>query len=138
VALTGPSGVSAPKFIQSVGGTTAVQPGRARNRGSGAHTRGRRLHHRGEPQGERVPQSRLSFGHGSSYGFLTWAFVAIGGASLLALLALLPSAVVRARGVVPPKRKAAPQQLDDIAALHDSGAPSDEEYEAAKRQLDGL
>ena len=75
---------------------------------------------------------------GSSYGFLTWAFVAIGGASLLALLALLPSAVVRARGVVPPKRKAAPQQLDDIAALHDSGAPSDEEYEATKRQLDGL
>ena len=81
---------------------------------------------------------RLSFGHGSSYGFLTWAFVAIGGASLLALLALLPAAAVRARRVVPQKRKAALQQLDDIAALHDSGALSDEEYEAAKRQLDGL
>jgi len=54
-------------------------------------------------------------------------------------LALLPSAVVRARRVVPPKRKTALQQLDDIAALHDSGALCDEEYEAAKRQLlDGL
>jgi len=67
------------------------------------------------------------------------AFVALGGASLLTLLTLLSSAVVRARRVVPPKRKTALQQLDDIAALHDSGALCDEEYEAAKRQLlDGL
>ena len=70
---------------------------------------------------------------------MTWAFVALGGASLLVLVGLLPAAVVRDRRVAPPKRKTALQQLDDIAALHNSGALSDEEYEAANRQLlDGL
>lgn len=113
VAITGPSGLSA----STAGDYTIAANGKA--------------------SADLSP--RLSFGDGSSYGFLTWAFVALGGASLLTLLALLPSALVRARRVAPPKRKTALQQLDDIAALHDSGALSDEEYEAPKRQpVDGL
>jgi hypothetical protein len=136
---TGPSGVSAPKFIQSVGDSTAVNQdvhvtaGMAHIPAAGDYT----IAADGKASAYLSP--RLSFGHGRNYEFLTWAFVALGGASLLVLLGLLPAAVVCARRVAPPKRKTALQQLDDIAALHNSGALPDEEYEAANRQLlDGL
>jgi hypothetical protein len=128
-AITPPSGAAAPKFIRSVGGTTAdnqdvrVWVGVARILVAGDYT----VVANGKTSGYLSP--RLSFGHGSSYGFLPWVFVGLGGASLLALMFLMVSTATASHA----------KQLDHIASLHNSGALSDEEYEAARRRaLDDL
>ena len=94
---------------------------------------------------------RLSFGHGGQFGFLPWVFAGLFVASLLALLAakLIPR---RTREVcLPvsrPTRRASRrvratdeglriQRLKTLTSLHESGALTDEEFEAEKRRVLG-
>lgn len=139
VTISGPNGAAAPKFVQSLGGTTAdnqdvhVTVGVVHVPTAGDYT----VATSGKTSAYLSP--RLSLGHDSRYRFVTWVFAALGGTSVLTLLALVPAAMARARPEVPPQRKTTLQQLDDLAALHNSGALSDGEYEAVKRKLlDGL
>jgi hypothetical protein len=137
VAVSPPSGVATPKFIRGVGGTTAVNQdvhvpvGVMHIPAAGDYT----ITTNGKASAFISP--RLSFGHGSSYGFVPWLFVGLGAVSLLTLLGLLVSALgsTTTRPAGSTKPKTALRQLEDIASLHNSGALSEEEYEAAKRRI---
>jgi hypothetical protein len=138
VTITAPSGVATPKFIQNVGGTTAdnqdvhVTVGVVHIPAAGDYT----VTANGKASAFLSP--RLSFGHGSSYGWLRWLFVGLGVVSLLGLLAS-PFVGPRSQPIVQPAPKTPLRRLEDIASLHKSGALTDEEYEAEKRRiLDGL
>jgi hypothetical protein len=111
----------------------------------------------------------LAFGHGSSYGNLPWIFAAIFVIALVALIIVRTWAARRARsaqgtpawagdGYVPPPIQAVPtvtyqpqasytpsdqgiriEQLNTLARLRDSGALTEDEYDAEKKRvLDGL
>lgn len=99
---------------------------------------------------------RLAFGHGSSYGYLHWAFAGLFGVGLLDLIMSLVfarrrgggrSAVVGLREMPPPVVPVDPytptdervrlEQLKTISALRDSGALSADEFEAEKRRILG-
>jgi hypothetical protein len=138
VTITPPSGVATPRFIQSVGETSAdnqdvhVAAGVVHIPAPGDYT----ITANGKSSAYLSP--RLSFGHGSSYGFLLWVFI---GLLAVGLLGLLASSFVglRSHPTVQSTPKTPLRQLEDIASLHKSGALSDEEYEAEKRRiLDGL
>ncbi len=138
VTITPPSGVATPKFIQSVGETTAdnqdvhVLVGAVRIPAAGDYT----ITANGKANAYLSP--RLSFGHVNSYGFLDWVFMGLLAVGLLGLLAS-PFVGPRSRPVDRPKPKTPLRQLEDIASLHKSGALTDEEYEAEKRRiLNGL
>lgn len=85
---------------------------------------------------------RLAFGHRGQFGFLPWVFAGLFAPSLLGLLtAKLMLRRVRQVSVPFP---AAPtdegiriQQLKPLTSLHESGALTDEEFEAEKRRLLG-
>jgi hypothetical protein len=135
VSFTPPSGVAAPKFIQDVGETTAdnqdvrVAVGVVHIPTAGDYT----ITANGRASAYLSP--RLSFGHGSSYGYLDWLFLILGGVGLLGLLAS-PLVGKRGRPIVRPKPTKTPlRRLEDIASLHKSGALTDEEYEAEKRRI---
>ena len=105
---------------------------------------------------------RLAFGHGSSYGWLTWVFgglLALGVVELVAALfwsarsaktarPLAPEELMsldeptwssRARAQRPATRRRDQgvrlEQLRQLAALRDSGALTEEEFEAEKRRI---
>jgi hypothetical protein len=105
---------------------------------------------------------RLAFGHGSSYGWLTWVFgglLAFGIVGLVAALMWSAKAAKRARplapeellsfdeptGSPPPFQTVASyapsnqgvrlEQLKQLAALRDSGALTDDEFDAEKRRI---
>jgi hypothetical protein len=138
VTITPPSGVATPKFIQNVGDTSAdnqdvhVAVGVVHIPAAGDYT----ITANGKSSAYLSP--RLSFGHGSGYGFLDWVFI---GLLVVGLLGLLASPFVgsRSQSIVRPKPKTPLRQLEDIASLYKSGALTDEEYETEKRRiLDGL
>jgi hypothetical protein len=70
---------------------------------------------------------RLAFGHGSSYGWLLWLF---GGLFALGLVELFPSLIWSARA----GKKARPLAPHELL-LRDSGALTEEEFEAEKRHI---
>jgi hypothetical protein len=100
---------------------------------------------------------RLAFGHGSSYGWLTWMFavlLAAGAVELTVALLLSARSAKRARPLTPQELgdvepptwdaglSAVPtdqairlQQLKQLAALRDSGALTEDEFEAEKRRI---
>ena len=105
---------------------------------------------------------RLAFGHSSSYGFLVWVFVGLFVAGLVAFLLsaiwlgrvrrAAMSAVVPAHPEFPVVSVAAPgappptaheltdegvrlERLKTLAALRDSGALTQEEFETEKRRI---
>ena len=98
---------------------------------------------------------QLAFGHGSSYGWLVWAFAGLFVLGLLELTASILWAVRSRRPVaralpsadpcrrhVPGRRPYTPtddgiriEQLKNLAALRDSGALTDDEFEAEKRRI---
>ncbi len=108
----------------------------------------------------------LAFGHGSSYGYLPWILAAIFGFGVVDLLiARVWAARVKRRDFVPPPMQAPTwtptvvptqfaqpagsftpsdegirvQTLNTLARLRDSGALTEDEYEAEKKRvLDGL
>ena len=97
VAITPSSGSAKPTFTQNLGGTDAdnqdarVQVGVAHVPATGDYA----VTTDGKASAFISP--RVSFGHGSDYGFLPWLFAGLAGVSVIALLALMVSALNRAR-----------------------------------------
>jgi hypothetical protein len=160
--VTPPAGVPKPKVTESIGGTTTVN--------SDTHVRvwvmrvakegTYDIETDGAVNGYISP--RLAFGHGSSYGWLPWAF---GGLFVLGLVELFAAmfwsakSAKRARPLAPeellsfdeptaspPSLQTVPnytpsdqgvrlEQLKQLAALRDSGALTDAEFEAEKRRI---
>lgn len=152
VSIEPPEGVADPLVIESIGGTTTVN--------SDTHVRvwtaqiaengTYRVTTDGDVNGYISP--RLAFGHGTSHGWLPWVFGGLAGAGALLLI---PSviwsvrAAKRARPLAPdetlPVETATPkapsdqgirlEQLRTLAGLRDSGALSEEEFQAEKRRI---
>jgi hypothetical protein len=159
--ITPPAGVPKPEVTESVGGTTTVnsdthvqvwvvQMPKEGTYGVVAD---------GNVNGYISP--RLAFGHGSSYGWLTWVFgglLALGVVVLIAALfwsarsakaarPLEPQGLLNVDGPTRGAETAAPpsyapsdqgvrlEQLKALAALRDSGALTDAEFEAEKRRV---
>lgn len=93
VTITPPGGSAGPTFVQNIGGTDAdnqdarVQVGVAHIPAAGDYTI------KADGKASAFLSPRLSFGHGSDYGFLPWLFAGLGGLSLLALLVSALSSV---------------------------------------------
>src|SRR5258705_11959874 len=160
--ITPPVGVEKPQVTESIGGTTTVN--------SDTHVQVwvvQILHEGtydivtdGNINGYINP--RLAFGHGSSYGWVTWVFgglLALGVLELAAALMWSAKSAKRARPLAPDELvsfdeptgsahplQAAPsytpsdegvrlEQLKQLAALRDSGALTEDEFEAEKRRV---
>jgi hypothetical protein len=159
-SITPPAGVPKPQVIESVGGTTTVN--------SDTHVQVWVVH---------VPQDgtydvvtdgnvngyispRLAFGHGSSYGWLTWVFGGLFAVGVVGLVvALLWSARsaktarpiareemmghdeptwssgITAASYAPSDQGVRLEQLRQLAALRDSGALTEAEFQAEKRRI---
>jgi hypothetical protein len=160
--ITPPEGVSDPKVIESIGGTTTVN--------SDTHVRVWVVQIAEEGSYDVVTNGnvngyispRLAFGHGSAHGWLVWVF---GGLFVLGLLELFAALIWSARSAKrarplgteealtgdQPTWNANPgpsassysptadgvrvEQLKSLAALRDSGALTQEEFEAEKRRI---
>jgi Short C-terminal domain len=145
VTIDPPPGVAQPQLTDDVGATTTVNND-ARRRVWVAHipeTGDYTVTTDGKVSAFISP--RLSFGHGAQFGFLPWIFAGLFVASLLALLAatLIPRRT-REVGVPFPVTPVTPtdegiriQQLKTLTSLHESGALTDEEFEAEKRRVLG-
>jgi hypothetical protein len=163
--ITPPAGVPKPQVSENVGATTSVN--------SDVHVRvwtvqipqeaTYDVETDGKVNGYISP--RLAFGHGSSYGWLTWVFgglLALGVVELVAALFWSARSGKKARPLAPeellsfdeptgsaPALQSVPsyppsdqgvrlEQLKQLAALRDSGALTEAEFEAEKhRILDG-
>ena len=160
--ITPPESVAKPQVTESIGGTTTVN--------SDTHVRvwvvqiteagTYDIVTDGNVNGYISP--RLAFGHGSSYGWLTWVFgglLALGIVELVAALMWSAKSAKRARplapeellsfdeptGSPPPLQTVASytpsdqgvrlEQLKQLAALRDSGALTEDEFEAEKRRI---
>jgi hypothetical protein len=167
--ITPPAGVSKPQVTESVGGTTTVN--------SDTHVQVWVVQIPEEGTYEIVADGnvngyigpRLAFGHGSSYGWLTWVFsglLALGVVELVAALFWSARSAKAARplppqelldlneptwgagltavSTSPPVDSYTPsdqgvrlEQLKQLAALRDSGALTEDEFEAEKRRILG-
>jgi hypothetical protein len=160
-SITPPAGVPKPQVTESVGGTTSVnsdvhvQVWTVQVPAEGTYN----VETDGKVSGYIDP--RLAFGHGSSYGWLWWLFgglLALGIVELVAALTWSARSARRARPLEPqellnvnetweaPRLRAVPsdppgdqgirlEQLKQLAALRDSGALSDDEFESEKRRI---
>jgi Short C-terminal domain len=159
-SITPPAGVPKPQVTESVGGTTTVN--------SDTHV---------QVWVVQIPQDgtydivadgnvngyispRLAFGHGSSYGWLTWVFgglLALGVVELVVALLWSARSAKAARPLAPEEMlslneptwssgTASPsyapsdqgvrlEQLRQLAALRDSGALTEAEFAAEKRRI---
>nr|WP_090341507.1 SHOCT domain-containing protein [Mycolicibacterium malmesburyense]CRL71466.1 hypothetical protein CPGR_01962 [Mycolicibacterium malmesburyense] len=147
INIDAPDGVADPAVTQSIGQTTTVN--------SDTHVRvwvlqvpeagTYRVTTDGNVNGYINP--RLAFGHGSSYGWLVWLF---GGLAALGVLELIAALIWSARSakaarplaVSTPASAQQPndqgvrfEQLKRLAALRDSGALTQDEFEAEKRRI---
>jgi putative oligomerization/nucleic acid binding protein len=159
IRIDPPSGVPEPEVTESIGGTTTVNSDThvrvwvVQIPETGTYD----ITTDGDVNGYISP--RLAFGHDSSYGWLVWLF---GGLFILGLLELFASLFwsartgKKARPLAPhelvtldqPTWSAGPaasytptddgvrlEQLKTLAALRDSGALTQEEFEAEKRRI---
>jgi Short C-terminal domain len=157
-SMTPPEGVPEPKVTESIGGTTTVNSDThvrvwvVRIAEEGTYD----IVTNGNINGYISP--RLAFGHSTSYGWLVWVF---GGLFVLGLVELFWSAKSgkKARPLAPhellvpvePTWSAGPapstpsytptdqgirlEQLKQLAALRDSGALTEDEFEEEKRRI---
>jgi hypothetical protein len=160
--VTPPEGVPKPEVTESIGGTTTVN--------SDTHVQvwvmqivqegTYDIETDGAVNGYISPH--LAFGHGSSYGWLTWVFgglLAFGVVELVVVLMWSARSAKRARPLAPEellsfdRPTAGPsqlqslasytpsdqgvrlEQLKQLAALRDSGALTEEEFETEKRRI---
>ncbi|MBA0047524.1 SHOCT domain-containing protein [Mycobacterium sp. NPDC050853] len=143
-----PAGVAEPQVRESIGSSTTVN-GDARRRvwvaqipAAGTYD----VQVEGEINGFVNP--RLAFGHGSPYWALTWLFAGLLGVAIIGWIAYV---LTRSR-TTHPSSPAGPQpiasyepsdsgirleQLKSLAALRDSGALTETEFEAEKRRVLG-
>lgn len=143
VTIAPPEGVAQPTVNENIGSTTTVNND-ARVRVwvaqipvSGTYT----VTTDGQVNGYVNP--RLAFGHKSSYGFLVWAFVALFVVGLvdsimsgLWLGRTRRRAVVAAAGAYEPGDQGVRlERLKTLAGLRDSGALTEQEFEAEKRRI---
>ena len=166
-SITAPEGVPKPQVTESVGGTTTVN--------SDTHVRVWVVQIREEGTHDIVTDGnvdgyispRFAFGHGNSYGWLTWVFgglLALGAVELVAALFWSARSAKAARPLEPhemvnldeptwgagltavptatPADSYTPsdqgvclEQLKQLAALRDSGALTEAEFEAEKRRI---
>ncbi|MFG1932173.1 SHOCT domain-containing protein [Mycobacterium sp. NPDC048908] len=160
-SINPPQGVEKPQVIESVGGTTTVN--------SDTHVQVWLI---------QIPQQgiydvvtdgnvngyispRLAFGHGTSYGWLSWVFgglLALGIVELVAALLWSTRSAKKARPLIqeesirldepapasgpgtassyaPSDRGVRLEQLRQLAALRDSGALTQDEFETEKRRI---
>lgn len=156
VTITPPDGVPQPAVTENIGSTTTVN--------NDAHVRvwlaqipaegTYNIATDGQVSGFIEP--RLAFGHSSSYGFVVWVFVTLFVAGLVVSIVAgrwlgrarrkAATAVVQA---VSPSAPAEPpvtaqhlgdegvrlERLKTLAALRDSGALTEEEFQAEKRRV---
>jgi hypothetical protein len=162
LSITPPAGVAKPEVAENVGGTTSVN--------SDVHVRvwtvqipqqgTYDIETDGKVNGYISP--RLAFGHGSSYGWLTWVFGGLLGLGVVGLGAALfwsARSGKKARPLAPeellsfdeptgtaPRLQSVPssapgdqgvrlEQLKQLAALRDSGALTEAEFEAEKHRI---
>jgi hypothetical protein len=158
-SITPPQGVAKPEVTESVGGTTTVN--------SDTHVQVWLVQIPQEGTYDIVTDGnvngyispRLAFGHGSSYGWLTWVFgglLALGVVELVVALFWSARSAKAARPLTPEETVhldeatlssgSAPsftptdqgvrlQQLRQLAALRDSGALTQDEFETEKRRI---
>ena len=161
VNIEPPDGVADPVVTENIGGTTTVNSDLhvrvwvVQIAEAGTY----RVSTDGDVGGYIRPS--LAFGHGSSYGWLPWLFgglAAVGVAELAAALIWSARANKKARPLAPhevmpvdgPALHSVPtasagfapsdqairlEQLKQLAALRDSGALTDDEFEAEKRRI---
>jgi hypothetical protein len=160
--LEAPDGAPDPEVTESIGGTTTVNSDThvriwvAEIEEAGSY----RVTTDGNVGGYINP--RLAFGHGSAYTWLLWLFGALAVLGVVALVVavvwsaraakaarpLAPHEVLPADGptvhamptanYTPTDQSIRLEQLRQLAALRDSGALTDDEFEAEKRRiLDG-
>ncbi|CQD16463.1 hypothetical protein BN1232_03560 [Mycobacterium lentiflavum] len=160
VTISPPDGVAQPTMTESIGSTTSVNNDAhvrvwvAQIPAEGTYN----ITTDGQVNGFIAP--RLAFGHSTSYGFLIWLFV---GMFVVGLAASIPAgrwlrstrrkaATAVVEGSWPVVSVAAPQQssttayepsdqgvrlerLKTLAALRDSGALTEEEFQNEKRRI---
>ncbi len=140
LTIAPPEGIPDPQVTESYGTTTTVN--------NDAHIRvwvvqipaegTYDINTDGKVNGYINPQ--LAFGHDSSYGWLAWAFAGLFVVGLLELTASILWAV-RARKATRPSvhtptdDRIRIEQLKNLAALRDSGALTEAEFETEKRRL---
>jgi hypothetical protein len=157
LTITPPDGVAQPVVTENVGSTTTVN--------NDAHIRvwvtqipvSGTYNVTTDGQVNGYIQPRLAFGHKSSYGWLVWLFVAMFVAGLVgsilsgswlartrrkAVVAASPYFPIPVPPVVPTVAVHEPsdegvrlERLKTLAALRDSGALSQEEFETEKRRI---
>jgi hypothetical protein len=158
--ITPPAGIAKPIVTESIGGTTSVnsdvrvQVWVVQIAEAGTYD----IETDGNVGGYISP--RLAFGHGSSYGWLTWVFgglLALGALELTVALFWSARSAKAARPLEPEELLTPPEpawdgrlravpttpsdqgvrleQLKQLAALRDSGALTDQEFEAEKRRI---
>jgi len=158
-SITPPQGVAKPDVTESVGGTTTVN--------SDTHVQVWLVHVPQEGTYDVVTDGnvngyinpRLAFGHGSSYGWLTWVFGGVLAFGVLELVVglfwsarsakaarpLTPEETVHldepawssgsAPSFAPTDQGVRLEQLRQLAALRDSGALTEAEFENEKRRI---
>ncbi|HEX3547328.1 MAG TPA: SHOCT domain-containing protein [Mycobacterium sp.] len=140
--ITPPAAVPKPEVTDSVGGTTTVN--------SNTHVQVWVVEIPKEGTYDVVADGnvngyispRLAFGHGSSYGWLTWVFgglLAVGVVELVAALFWFARSTKAARPLGPEElvsdQGVRLEQLKQLAARRDSGALTDAEFDAEKRRI---
>lgn len=145
-----PTGVAQPEFEESIGTTTTVNNDSRRRlwRMRVAAAGDYQFTTDGQVGGFIAP--RLAFGHSSAYGSLVWVFPALFGLGIMGLIGARwwrrlrrgrPSAEAGGdpgAALHPDGEGVRLEQLKTIAALRDSGALTQAEFEAEKRRiLDG-
>jgi hypothetical protein len=152
VTISPPDGVAQPSMAENIGSTTIVN--------NDAHVRvwvaqipadgTYNITTDGQVNG--YIQPRLAFGHVSSYGFLIWLFVGTFGVGLVASIVAgrwlrstrrkASAAFVAGSYQPPPTTAYEPgadgvrlERLKTLAALRDSGALTEEEFQTEKRRI---
>ena len=160
VTITPPDGVPQPAVTENIGSTTTVNNDAhvrvwvAQIPADGTYN----ITTDGQVSGYIVP--RLAFGHSSSYGFVVWIFVGLFVAGLVVSIVAgrwlrrtrLKAASAVVQGVPPVVSLSAPaeppvtaqhlgdegvrlERLKTLAALRDSGALTEEEFQIEKRRI---